>query len=84
MNEQAATNYILLLGNVSHENIKGHIVPGRFCINSLFGATLGDLLTKTTEKGGLNLGTIGSSSVLSGLLVMFFYYRPAKFKYRTK
>ncbi len=32
------------------------------------GATLGDLLTKTHEKGGLDLGTIGSSLVLACFL----------------
>jgi uncharacterized membrane-anchored protein len=35
-----------------------------------FGATFGDLLTKTHEKGGLNLGTAGSSLVLFVILVV--------------
>jgi uncharacterized membrane-anchored protein len=32
-----------------------------FVLTRPFGATFGDLLTKTTEKGGLDLGTIGAS-----------------------
>ncbi|WP_409416366.1 hypothetical protein [Flavobacterium sp. PS2] len=44
-----------------------------FILTRPFGATFGDLLTKPVEKGGLNLGTIGSSSllfvILSGLII---------------
>jgi len=40
-----------------------------FVLTRPFGATLGDVLTKTTEKGGLDLGTIGSSAVLAAVLV---------------
>lgn len=32
-----------------------------FVLTRPFGATFGDLLTKTTEKGGLDVGTIGAS-----------------------
>lgn len=35
-----------------------------FVLTRPFGATFGDLLTKSVQKGGLNLGTIGSSIVL--------------------
>ncbi|MGA3683889.1 hypothetical protein ACPCX5_28225, partial [Pseudomonas graminis] len=35
-----------------------------------FGATLGDVLTKPHEKGGLDVGTVGSSMVLLGILVL--------------
>lgn len=35
-----------------------------FVLTRPFGATFGDLLTKTQEKGGLNFGTIGSSIIL--------------------
>lgn len=41
-----------------------------FILTRPFGATFGDLLTKPLEKGGLNLGTIGSSVVI--LLILFF------------
>ncbi len=41
-----------------------------FVLTRPFGATFGDLLTKTTEKGGLNLGTIGSSVVLFVILLI--------------
>lgn len=41
-----------------------------FVLTRPFGATLGDVLTKSTEKGGLDLGTIGSSAVLAGILAV--------------
>ncbi|GAA4588292.1 membrane protein [Planotetraspora phitsanulokensis] len=40
-----------------------------FVLTRPFGATAGDLLTKPTTKGGLDLGTAGSSAVL--LAIMF-------------
>ena len=45
-----------------------------FVLTRPFGATFGDLLTKPIEKGGLNLGTIGSSLVLFGILLVFVVY----------
>jgi uncharacterized membrane-anchored protein len=41
-----------------------------FVLTRPFGATFGDLLTKTQEKGGLNFGTIGSSIILFTILVV--------------
>ncbi|WP_130905574.1 MULTISPECIES: hypothetical protein [unclassified Pseudomonas] len=41
-----------------------------FVLTRPFGATLGDLLTKPHEKGGLDFGTIGSSLVLAAVLVV--------------
>jgi len=40
-----------------------------FVLTRPFGATAGDLLTKTHEKGGLGFGTIGSSLVLASVLI---------------
>jgi uncharacterized membrane-anchored protein len=40
-----------------------------FVLTRPLGATLGDLLTKTHQKGGLDLGTIGSSLVLACFLI---------------
>ena len=40
-----------------------------FVLTRPFGATFGDLLTKTQEKGGLNFGTIGSSLILFTILL---------------
>jgi uncharacterized membrane-anchored protein len=40
-----------------------------FVLTRPFGAAFGDLLTKPVEKGGLDLGTIGSSAVLGTILV---------------
>lgn len=41
-----------------------------FVLTRPFGATLGDFLTKTHDKGGLGFGTIGSSAVLAGVLLV--------------
>jgi uncharacterized membrane-anchored protein len=41
-----------------------------FILTRPFGATFGDLLTKTPEQGGLGLGTIGSSLVLASILAI--------------
>ncbi|WP_055136744.1 hypothetical protein [Pseudomonas corrugata] len=41
-----------------------------FVLTRPFGATLGDFLTKSHEKGGLDFGTIGSSLVLAAVLVV--------------
>ncbi|ROO10261.1 hypothetical protein BK673_10950 [Pseudomonas fluorescens] len=41
-----------------------------FVLTRPFGATLGDLMTKPREKGGLDFGTIGSSAVLAGILLV--------------
>jgi len=43
---------------------------GAFVLTRPFGATLGDLMTKSHEKGGLDFGTIGSSAVLGGILLV--------------
>jgi uncharacterized membrane-anchored protein len=42
-----------------------------FVLTRPFGATVGDVLTKSKERGGLNFGTIGSSAILSSILVLF-------------
>jgi uncharacterized membrane-anchored protein len=45
-----------------------------FVLTRPFGATFGDLLTKTHQKGGLDFGTIGSSIILfSTLLVLVVF-----------
>jgi uncharacterized membrane-anchored protein len=41
-----------------------------FVLTRPFGATVGDVLTKAKDKGGLNLGTMGSSAVLASILVV--------------
>jgi uncharacterized membrane-anchored protein len=42
-----------------------------FVLTRPFGATVGDVLTKTHEQGGLALGTAGASAVLAVVLVAF-------------
>jgi len=41
-----------------------------FVLTRPFGATFGDLLTKTHEQGGLDLGTIGASSFFAAVLAV--------------
>lgn len=45
-----------------------------FVLTRPFGATMGDLLTKTPDKGGLGFGTIGSSAVLLAVLFALIYW----------
>lgn len=45
-----------------------------FVLTRPFGATLGDVFTKSPEKGGVGFGTIGSSLVLVGLLVVLIFF----------
>lgn len=45
-----------------------------FILTRPFGATFGDLLTKTPEKGGLGFGTTGSSAILGGILIALIIY----------
>ena len=40
-----------------------------FVLTRPFGATLGDVLTKTRDAGGLGFGTVGSSAILALVLV---------------
>jgi len=42
-----------------------------FVLTRPFGATLGDVLTKSREDGGLAFGTIGSSAILLAILIVF-------------
>ena len=49
-----------------------------FVLTRPFGATMGDLLTKTHDKGGLGFGTVGSSLVLLAILVVFVVWTHKK------
>ncbi len=52
-----------------------------FILTRPFGATFGDVLTKTHEKGGLDFGRGYSSLILLGILcvaIQWFYYRKNK------
>lgn len=55
-----------------------------FVFTRPFGATFGDLLTKTHEKGGLNFGTIGSSLILFTILVVLITISIIKLNRQTK
>lgn len=54
-----------------------------FILTRPFGATMGDVLTKSKEKGGLNLGTIGSSIVLAVILLAVILYTMRRDKLRA-
>ncbi len=45
-----------------------------FVLTRPFGATMGDLLTKAPEKGGLGIGTAGSTLVLLAILVLVLIF----------
>jgi uncharacterized membrane-anchored protein len=45
-----------------------------FVLTRPFGATFGDVLTKTKDSGGLDLGTVGSSAVLGGILLILIFF----------
>jgi uncharacterized membrane-anchored protein len=49
-----------------------------FVLTRPFGATMGDVLTKNADKGGLGFGTIGSSAVLAVVLVAVILYTMRK------
>ncbi|MBK9718632.1 MAG: hypothetical protein IPO85_14190 [Saprospiraceae bacterium] len=55
-----------------------------FVLTRPFGATFGDLLTKTHEKGGLNLGTIGSSIILFAILAVLIISSIIQLKAKSK
>ncbi|HVZ73956.1 MAG TPA: hypothetical protein VHJ20_16365 [Polyangia bacterium] len=42
-----------------------------FVLTRPFGATVGDVLTKGPDKGGLGFGTVGASAILAALLILF-------------
>ena len=51
-----------------------------FILTRPFGATFGDLLTKSHDKGGLGYGTEGASLILLALLVGFVIYETLHLK----
>ncbi len=51
-----------------------------FVLTRPFGATFGDLLTKSKEKGGLGYGTEGASLILLGLLIILIIYETIRLK----
>jgi len=53
-----------------------------FVLTRPFGATFGDLLTKTEEKGGLGFGTKGSSLILFTILLVLIIYESIKHRRR--
>ncbi len=55
-----------------------------FVLTRPFGATFGDLLTKTQDKGGLNFGTLGSSIILFTILAVLVINSIIKLKRESR
>ena len=51
-----------------------------FVLTRPFGATVGDVLTKSQAKGGLAFGTVGSSAVLASILMVLVVWATVKEK----
>jgi uncharacterized membrane-anchored protein len=51
-----------------------------FVLTRPLGATVGDVLTKSKDKGGLNFGTLGASAILAGMLVALVAWSMVKEK----
>lgn len=51
-----------------------------FVLTRPLGATVGDVLTKSKEKGGLDFGTVGSSAILLTILVALVVWEMVKQK----
>ena len=49
-----------------------------FVLTRPFGATIGDVLTKSKEKGGLDFGTVGSSAILGSILIALVIWATVK------
>ena len=49
-----------------------------FVLTRPFGATLGDVLTKSRSKGGLDVGTTGSSVILGSILLLLVGFEMVK------
>jgi uncharacterized membrane-anchored protein len=49
-----------------------------------FGATFGDFLTKPIDKGGMHLGTLNSSIVSVGILIILLFIARRSNKAHTK
>jgi uncharacterized membrane-anchored protein len=45
-----------------------------FILSRPFGATFGDLLTKSKEEGGLDLGTLEASMTILGVFCLFLFH----------
>jgi uncharacterized membrane-anchored protein len=58
----------------STSNSRTGLFWAAFVLTRPFGATMGDLLTKTPEQGGLGFGTIGSSAVLLVILGALIFW----------
>ncbi len=45
-----------------------------FVLTRRYGATFGDVLTKSPDEGGIGFGSLGSSLIMTAILVIFIIY----------
>ncbi len=45
-----------------------------FVLTRPYGATFGDVLTKSPDEGGTGFGTVGASLIMAAILVIFIIY----------
>jgi uncharacterized membrane-anchored protein len=77
-----ATSNLLISGALALVALAYFVTPisrtalfwAAFVLTRPFGATMGDLLTKGTDKGGLGFGTVGSTAVLLSILVALIFW----------
>lgn len=71
---------LIVLANYCTQISKTTLFWAAFVLTRPLGATVGDLLTKTHEQGGLGLGTISSSAILGAFVLacIVFAARSAK------
>jgi hypothetical protein len=67
---------LLICGALAYWSKVSHVLLFwiAFILTRPFGATFGDLLTKSKEKGGLELGTLRASMVILALFLISFAY----------
>jgi uncharacterized membrane-anchored protein len=72
--------FLLILAHYYTKLSKVFLFWIAFVLTRPFGATFGDLLTKSPVKGGLDFGTKGSSLLLFILLLGFIFYETKNLK----
>jgi uncharacterized membrane-anchored protein len=65
---------IIVLANFFTQAPKTLLFWAAFVLTRPFGATFGDLLTKSHAQGGFGFGTIGSSLILAAILIAFIAF----------
>jgi uncharacterized membrane-anchored protein len=69
---------VIVLAHYSSRISKTPLFWAAFVLTRPLGATVGDLLTKTHEQGGLGLGTVSSSAILGTFVVACIVFAARK------